>query len=118
MPVCNSGHAIRGGPAHETRERLRLPFRAVFPDACVGNASQGNRLLRQCFDQAQSRRRSFCAHAFIQENRRQRQHHFSKDVVLGVQGRRVPDSHGLFAVVSGPVFEYGFVEVMRSVHAV
>ena len=74
--------------------------------------------MRQRLDQPQSRRGSFRAHAFIQENRRQRQYHFSKDVVLGVQSRRIPDSHGLLAVVSGPVLEDGFVEVMRSVHAI
>ena len=40
MTICDPGHAVRGGPAHETREGLRLPFRSVFPDTCIRNARQ------------------------------------------------------------------------------
>ena len=76
-----------------------------------GDAGQRDGLSRQPLDQSKRRRRSLRAHALVEEDRRQRQHHLAVDVVLGVQRRAVADAHRPFAVVARPVFEDRFLEV-------
>jgi len=51
-------HTVRGSPAHEIGKGLRLPFRAVFPDAGVGRADHTGRFARETFKELQDSRRT------------------------------------------------------------
>ena len=75
-------HAIRRRPAHEAREGLRFPLRAILPDPRIGRPRDGDGLPGQPLQQLEGCLRTLGAESLVEKDRRQREHHFAEDVVL------------------------------------
>ena len=56
--------------------------------------------------------------AVVDKDRREREHHLAKDVVLQMGRGTVADPHGAFAVVAGPMGQQHFLEVGAAVDAI